>query len=96
MNLHVTLTKQLHKEEITASVWCGHKLRYMMLGFSDGTLRLYEIPEDKESTWEPKQIINAFVNINGKRGSVTSLKVHSETGAVYAASSLGTVKLLRV
>lgn len=96
MNLNVTLTKQLYKEDITASVWCGHKLRFMMVGFSDGTLRLYEVPEDKESTWEPKPTINAFVNINGKKGSVTSLKVHPETGAVYAASSMGTLKLLRV
>lgn len=72
-NLHVTLTKQLHKEEVTASVWCGHRMANLMVGFNDGTIRVYEVQSsDKDTTWESKQTFAPFAN-GGKKGAVTSL-----------------------
>lgn len=93
MDLQVLLTKQLHKEDVTASAWCGHRMSSLMLGFSDGTIRVYEMQGD-ERDWEPKQTIQAFVQ--GKRAAVTSLKVDRESGIVYGASSLGSVKIIRL
>ncbi len=56
LNLQLLLTKQLHKEDVTASAWCGHRMSSLMLGFSDGTIRVYEMRGD-ERDWEPKQTI---------------------------------------
>jgi hypothetical protein len=45
----------------------------LMVGFSDGTIRVYEVENsDKETTWEPKQTFGAFAT-GGKKGAVTSL-----------------------
>ena len=55
-NLQLLLTKQLHKEDVTASVWCGHRMSSLLIGFSDGTIRVYEI-RGEERDWEPKQTI---------------------------------------
>ena len=56
LNLTLVLTKQLYKEEITSSVWCGHRMESLMIGFGDGTIRVYSVTEnDKE--WEPTQTI---------------------------------------
>lgn len=99
MRLQVTMTKLLHKEDVTASVFCGHGMRSLMVGFSDGTIRVYDADEAataKDDKWEAKQTIAAFVNVGGKKGAVTCLKVHAETGAVYGSSSQGNIKLLRV
>ena len=63
-------------------------MRCLVVGFSDGVVKVYEVTEDEASTtWEPKQTINAFVSVAGKKGSVTCLKVHPESGALYGASS---------
>ena len=40
--------------------------------------------------------MNAFGNYGSKRAGVTSLKFHPKTGALFAASNLGVVKLLRL
>lgn len=59
----------------------------LMLGYSDGTIRVYEVrDEDKDTTWEPKQTFGSFAT-GGKRAAVVSLKVHQESGVVYGSSS---------
>lgn len=42
-----------------------------------------------------KGSINAFTNY-GKKGGVTRLRFHPENGALFAASNVGCVKLLRL
>jgi hypothetical protein len=45
----------------------------LMVGFSDGTIRVYEVQSsDKDTTWEPKQTFAPFAT-GGKKGAVTSL-----------------------
>ena len=95
------LAVQLSKEDITAYAWCGHRQQYLALGFSDGRVRFYDCSVNDVSSearlWEePKLCVNAFCSVGGKKGAVTALRVHSETGAVFGASSQGNVKLLRV
>jgi len=43
-----------------------------------------------------KGTINAFTSINGRKGSVLKLRFHPKTGALFAASNVGCVKLLRL
>jgi len=43
-----------------------------------------------------KGMISAFTNINGRKGSVLKLRFHPKTGALFAASNVGCVKLLRL
>jgi hypothetical protein len=64
------------------------------VGFQDGVVKLFDL--DQNDAWEAKITINAFTSVGGKKGAVTSLKTHSESGALYGASSLGTVKLLKI
>jgi len=45
---------------------------------------------------QPKQQINIFTSVNGKKGPVTSLRTSTESGALYASSTLGCVKLAKV
>jgi WD40 repeat protein len=92
-DLTVAWQKQVSKEDITACCWAGHKLRSLVLGFSDGLVKVYRVGED-ENEWEPQQTLEAFVSVQGRKGAVTALKVHPETGAIYGASSQGNVKLL--
>jgi len=44
--------------------------------------------------WEPIHSIDAFTNVQGRKGAVTAIRVHPDTGALYVASSQGNVKLL--
>ena len=95
------LAVQLAKEEITACAWCGHRQQHLALGFSDGHVSFYDCAAPNASTdeklWEvPGSCVNAFCNVGGKKGAVTALRVHAESGAVFGASSQGNVKLLRV
>lgn len=57
-------------------------------------MKLFDL--DQNEAWEAKTTINAFTSAGGKKGAVTSLKTHGESGALYGASSLGTVKLLKI
>lgn len=84
-------SKQLFKEEITAALICGHLGQVIAVGFSDGYVRIFDL-----ATWDLKESIPCFVKVQGKTGSVTQLKVHSTTGALYASSTLGCVKLVRL
>ena len=92
-DLAIAFQKQIHKEDITACCWAGHKMRSLVVGFSDGLVKVFRVGA-VESEWEPQQSLEAFVNVQGRRGAVTSLKVHPQTGAVYGASSQGNVRLL--
>jgi len=84
-------SKKLFSEEITAALICGHLGQSIAVGFSDGFVRIFDL-----LTWDLKQSIPCFVKIQGKTGSVTQLKSHSTTGALYASSNIGCVKLLRL
>jgi hypothetical protein len=98
LQLQVVLTKQLHKEEVTAYTWAGHKMEALVLGFADGMVRVYEgFSEEEEdmAPWEqPVKSFEAFTNVQGKKGAVSVLKVHRDTGALYGASTQGNIKLL--
>ena len=78
----------LFKEQITAVLLAGHLGTRAVLGFADGNIRIYET-----GSWELKETIAAFCS--GKKGSVTRLRCHS-TGGLYASSSSGLIKLLRL
>lgn len=82
-----------------------------MVGFSDGLIKVYDADEVaayveekhknndrhiEEKAWCGEYTIPAFVSVGGKKGAVTQLKVHAESGAVYGASSQGNIKMLRL
>ena len=47
-------------------------MRFLVLGFSDGIVKIYQISDlEKETSWEPIETIGAFVNVGGKKGAVT-------------------------
>ena len=69
-------------------------MQSLAVGFSDGVVKLFDL--DGNEAWESKATINAFTNVGGKKGAVTSLKLHGESGALYGSSSLGNVKLLKI
>jgi hypothetical protein len=66
----------------------------LAVGFSDGILKIYSL-EDGDFD-QPKHQINLFTSVNGKKGPVTSLRFSEESGALFAATTLGCVKLVKV
>ena len=85
-------TKMLCKEEVTA-VCLSPDQKLLILGQNDGIVKIFEItPQGLVE----KEAINAFGNVNGRRGSVTRLRFHPKKGALFASSNAGCVKLLRL
>lgn len=68
--------------------------RMLAVGFSDGILKIYSLENNDFD--EAKQQIGVFTNVNGKKGPVTSLRFSVESGILFAASTLGCVKLVRI
>jgi hypothetical protein len=94
MDLQTTISKQLHKEDVTSCLQCGHMGRVLVVGFSDGILKIYSLESGDFD--EPRQQIGVFTNVNGKKGPVTSLHYSVESGILFAATTLGCVKLVRI
>ena len=82
--------KQLLKDEITSVLLVGHKGALVAVGSTDGHIRIYD-----SSTWDLRETLSPFVSVQGKKGSVLAMKSHRESGALFASSSAGCVKLVR-
>lgn len=94
--------KQLCREEITA-VAISPDQRSLVVGQVDGLVKIYNLADvlagaadvGREGIQEREPAINAFTNY-GRRASVTKLRFHPCTGALFASSNVGVVKLLRL
>jgi WD40 repeat protein len=97
---------QLSKEEITA-VTCDPNTDALIVGFNDGVVKVYD--EEKNvvisglrkgetipSEFKARETINAFTNIEGKKKPVSQIKVHPDNGSLFASTSGGVIKLLRL
>merc|ERR1712051_409220 len=89
---HIT-DKGLTKEEITA-VAIAPDQRSLVLGQSDGIVKIYDVRNGVNALAE-QSVINAFTNY-GRKGTVSRLRFHPGTKALFAASNIGCVKLLRL
>jgi len=85
----IVQTKQLSKEEITAVTQHG---KYLILGFSDGVIKIL----DTENEFCVVESIPAFTNLFGKKAAVSKIKIHPTNNALFASSSGGCLKLLRL
>lgn len=97
---------QLSKEEITA-VTCDPNTDALIVGFNDGVVKVYDEEknvvisgqrkgENMPSEYKARETINAFTNIEGKKKPVSQIKVHPDNGSLFASTSGGVVKLLRL
>ena len=85
------------KEEVTA-VAISPSQRDLVLGQNDGVVRIFDLASNRDpnSAWNESSTISAFTNVNGRKGGVSRLKFHPNTRALFAASTVGCVKLLRL
>lgn len=92
--------KLLAKEEITAAA-VSPTQDSLVLGTSDGLVKIYDLHSHEGSSaaqgsaQTEKGSISAFTNY-GRKGAVSKLRFHPSSGALFAASNLGCVKLLRL
>mmetsp|Transcript_19029 Transcript_19029/g.23579 ORF Transcript_19029/g.23579 Transcript_19029/m.23579 type:complete len:184 (-) Transcript_19029:416-967(-) len=91
-------TKQLSREEISA-VALSPDQQTLVVGQSDGLVKFYDLKEvmstSNTATVEKEPSINAFTQY-GRKANVSRLRFHPKTGALFAASNVGVVKLLRL
>ena len=65
----------------------------LVVGQNDGVVKIFDL---SRGGLEETQAIGAFVNPGGRKGAVTRLKFHPKNGSLFASSSLGCIKLLRL
>jgi len=94
----VITNKLLAKEEISA-VALSPDQQTLLLGQVDGIVKIFDIQVSDNSAQgtvltEKEPSINAFTSY-GRQSAVSKLRFHPVSGALFAASSVGCVKLLR-
>ena len=96
----------LSKEEITA-VATDPITDALIVGFNDGVVKIYDeeknVMKDSQrkgenipSAYNARETINAFTNIEGRKKPVSQIKVHPDNGSLFASTSGGVIKLLRL
>lgn len=87
----VVFSTSLHSDEIT-SVAFNEAETTLVAGFKDGIIKILNIPKD----FEARETYSAFSSAGGKKGGVSQVRVHPTNGALYAASTIGNLKLFRI
>lgn len=72
----------------------------LITGYQDGSVKIHRVTNNFKHTENQelplREKIMAFpYEFKGKKGVVTSLKINSKTGALFASSQAGILKLLR-
>lgn len=82
--------RQLMREEITATALSPSQSS-LVLGTSEGVVKVFDVNGLKE-----RMNMNAFTHVMGRKGAVSRLRFHPQNGALFGASTVGCVKLLRL
>jgi WD40 repeat protein len=100
-------TVVLSKEEVTA-VATDPVSDALIVGFNDGVVKIYDEEKlavaqgpksasaQQTSNYVARETINAFTNIEGKKKPVSQVKVHPNNGGLFASTTGGMIKLLRL
>lgn len=87
----VVRTKMIHNEEVTA-VCMDQDQTTLVIGFKDGTVKIM----NSSDPFEVRETIQVFMPVNGKKGTVSQLKIHPSNGALFGCSLTGLFKLIRL
>jgi WD40 repeat protein len=92
MNLKTVKSLQISSDEVT-SACLDSQGSSLVIGTKDGRVKIVNL----DSTWSTRENLSqAFPAIEKKKQAVTVVKTHPVTGALFAASNQGNLKLLRL
>jgi WD40 repeat protein len=80
----------LHTDEIT-TVDINSAENTLVAGFRDGIIKIFNI----EKNFEVRESYSAFSTSGNKKGGVSQVRIHPTNGALFAASTIGNLKLFR-